>query len=201
MLLNPLTFDGAAESLLLRTVQQDTETFTGKSVSFNVASAANPNKKLIITGAFTSANQYHTEQTYPNRILQRFKHLKSLPIQTFSKVQPTLLIGSDHPHLLCPMGYVILGLGCGPAAVHTQLSWTLQGPTLIPEEQDSSNRTQKEVQAYFLRESCNELQLHQDVEQLWQVDVLPFQSLGVITHSKRDQEAVACIDQNTVRNC
>lgn len=40
-----LGLDGAAESLLLKTVDQGTETLLGTAVTFNISSAANADKK------------------------------------------------------------------------------------------------------------------------------------------------------------
>lgn len=55
------------------------------------------------------------------------------------------------------------------------------------------------VQALFVGKSSNEVQLCQGVQQLWQIDILPYQSLGAIFPSKLDQEAVGCLDQHIVR--
>lgn len=74
------------------------------------------------------------QSSSPVHVLQRFKHLHGLPLQSFQKVQPLLLIGSDHPHLMCPVEQVRLGPRGGPAAVHTHLGWVLQVPTMLPRE-------------------------------------------------------------------
>ncbi|KAJ8411282.1 hypothetical protein AAFF_G00172880 [Aldrovandia affinis] len=46
-----------------------------------------------------------------------------------NQVQPLLLIGSNYAHLITPIEPVHLGPPGGPAAIKTQLSWTLQGPS------------------------------------------------------------------------
>lgn len=175
-----LRHGGVEESIILRTLQQDTETFKGQTVVFNVASASDPHKKFIRKGSFTFENLHLSEQiqvrSYSTlNIYKSFKHLQ-LPIQAFNRVQPTLLIGSSYPHLLYPVEYVILGRGSGPAAVHMHLGWALQGPTLFPEEQakSSSAQNQAEVQVLFVGKSSNEVQLRQDVQRLWQIDSLAY---------------------------
>lgn len=120
-----LRLDGAAESIILRTLQQDTKTFKGQTVAFNVASASDPHKKLIIKGSFTSKNLHLFEQIQVGlystlNIYKGFKHLQ-LPIQPFNRMQPTLSIGYNHSHLLCLVKGVILGCCCGPAVAHMHL--------------------------------------------------------------------------------
>ncbi len=72
------------------------------------------------------------KQTYPVQILQqRYQHLRGIPLQEFQKVKPTLLVGADHPHLLCSKERVRFRPPGSPAALETQLGWTLQGPTSL----------------------------------------------------------------------
>lgn len=70
-----------------------------------------------------------SEQTYPVHMLPRhYQHLQGIPLEDFHQVKPLLLVGADHPHLLCPTERVVLGPLGSPAALHTCLGWTLQGP-------------------------------------------------------------------------
>ena len=200
-----LGLEGAAESLMLKTVRQGTETLMGTAVTFNISSVANADKKYIIKDAFTAEKLSLAPQSYPVHVLQRFKHLHGLPLQAFQKVQPLLLIGSDHPHLVCPVERVRLGPGGGPAAVHTRLGWALQGPTMLPEDLLAtpdclSLETRRlESQSLFISCASPEADLYRAVDKLWKVDVLPYQSEKVITRSKQDQEALAQLDNHTVR--
>lgn len=90
-----LGLDGTAESLVLKTVRQGTETLTATTVTFNISSALNTDKKFIIRDTFTAEKMGLAPQSYPVQVLQRFKHLHGL-----RKVQHLHLIGSDHPHLV-----------------------------------------------------------------------------------------------------
>lgn len=59
-----LGLKGTAESLVLRTVRQDTEVLRGASVNFTI-SPANSHKKYQIQGAFTAQGLGLPEQSYP----------------------------------------------------------------------------------------------------------------------------------------
>lgn len=89
-----------AESLVLRTIQQDTEKIKGATVSFTISPASHKQSKYQIQGAFTAQMIDLPEQTYPVQILQRcYPHLRDLPLEEFQKVKPLLLVGADHHHL------------------------------------------------------------------------------------------------------
>lgn len=107
------------------------------------------------------------------------------------QVKPLLLVGADHPHLLCSTERVVLGPPGSPAALHTGLGWTLQGPISFLQEASST------FQCHFLAASSKD-QLQMDVEKLWQVDVIPYALISKTTdRSKRDQEALECLEQRT----
>lgn len=105
---------------------------------------------------------------YPVTALQkRYRHLRDLQLQNFSKVQPLLLIGADCTHLITAKGPVRFGTRGGPTAVHTALGWALQGPDGLASHATSCYfTTLKPVPDY----------LYQHAERLWQLDVLPFRS-------------------------
>ncbi len=198
-----LELDRVAESLALRTVRQGTEALEGSKVTFNVSSASNSLKKSLIKEAFTSIHLGLDEQTCPAQIFCRFRHLQGLPVQPFTQVKPVLLTGSDHSHLLCPIERVHLGPGEGPAAVHTCLGWALQGPTMLPSSPEDTGTVDLEsvnvVQILFLENQSVSSDLRCNVEKLWQVDVLPFQSSKSTARSKQDLEALAQLKSKTVR--
>ncbi|KAK7933751.1 hypothetical protein WMY93_004647 [Mugilogobius chulae] len=102
----------------------------GTCVSFTISSRARSNIKFRVNNAFTAARIDLAHHTYPVDALQKkYKHLQGLPLKSFRKVKPLLLIGSDHPHLITPTKPVRLGPPGGPAAICTRLGWTLQGPS------------------------------------------------------------------------
>ena len=118
------------EVLSLRTVRQDVVKLKGASVSFEVCNPSNTQAKYTINHAFTAEELSLAEQSCPaERLKKRFDYLRGVPVRGFSVVQPLLLIGSDHPHLITPVRPVLRGPQGSPVAVCTLLGWTIQGPT------------------------------------------------------------------------
>lgn len=114
---------------------------SGRSVSFSVSASEQPQKRFRIRHAFTSEELGLSSHSHPVRALKRiYRHLRGLPLQSFSQAQPLLLIGSDYPHLLTPVEPVRLGPLGAPAALKTSLGWTLQGPAKVLMHQHSTAR-------------------------------------------------------------
>ena len=67
-----------------------------------------------------------------------------MPLKSFRRARPVLLIGSDHLRLIVPVEPVRLGPSGGPAAIRTRLGWTLQGPA------QGLKQCLSEQQCYFL---------------------------------------------------
>ena len=136
MLLNSameqLNLVGKPETLLLRTVREDTVQCPGASVKLQISSVKNPKQRYAIDEAFTATMLCLSEYSYPVAALQkRYLHLAGLPLPLIDKVQPTILIGSDYPHLILPRKPVQFGSKGTPVAVCTNLGWSLQGPASI----------------------------------------------------------------------
>lgn len=184
---------GEVESMALRTIRQDVAHIKGSSVSFHIASPAQPGKRHAIKEAFSANQLALTEQSYPVTELQRrYRHLRGIPIQPFNKVQPLVLIGADNTHLIIAKEPVRLSPSGGPAAVHTELGWALQGPDGLAPHQVATT-------CYFTccRPAPDDLYKH--VERLWQLDVLPFKSERMVMRSRQDQEAVNLLEERTTR--
>lgn len=96
---------------------------------------------------------------------------------------------------------MLLGHGEGPAAVHTRLGWALQGPSLLHVGSQNRDSVHPEsvnvVQTLFHETYSVQSNLHRNVEKLWQINVLPFQSNKSITRSKQDLEALALLESKT----
>ncbi|XP_073719332.1 uncharacterized protein [Misgurnus anguillicaudatus] len=198
MLLSPaaemLGLNGAAECLKVRTIRQGIEEIDGANVTFSVSPATLKQKKYQIKAAFTAKMLDLPEQTYPIHSLQRcYQHIKDIPLEEFHQVKPLLLIGADHPHLLCSTERVVLGPPGSPAALHTRLGWVLQGP--IPLVQKTSSVSQ----CHFLASSSMD-PLQMDVEKMWHMNVIPYVQMSNNTHrSRQDQEALECLEKRTER--
>ncbi len=191
--LKHLGLKGTDEVLTLRTIRQDIVQLQGTAVSFEVSTLSNPRVKFQIVHAFSASELNLAQQSCPADTLKRmYGHLKGIPLKAFTDVQPLLLIGSDHSHLIMPVSPVCLGPPGTPIATHTLLGWTVQGPTTFlhhPQGESSCLHTM------FLSPAQA---LHQHVEKLWQLDTLPFQTARDVTCSKQDQRAMEMLEEKTV---
>lgn len=187
-----LQLNGQDESLALRTIRQDLKTVSENSVSFSISSATRPQKRFRIHGAFTAAELGLSKHPHPVEALQKtYRHLRGLPLHSFSQAQPLLLIGSDYPHLLTPIEPVHLGPTGGPAALQTRLGWTLQGPAKVLLHQSST------PQCLLINNSSPSSDLLEHVEKLWQMDILPYRKEKIITRSKQDHAAIKLLEEKT----
>lgn len=189
-----LGLQGQKENLVLRTIRQDIRGVPGMSVSFSLSPAGKSQKRYRIKNAFSSSELGLSTHSHPVEALQRtYRHLRGLPLQSFSNVQPLLLIGSDYPHLLTPVEPVRLGRPGGPAALKTRLGWTLQGPARAFIHQPSA------IQCLFTNSHSPTTELFQHVSKLWQMDVLPYRNEKLVTRSKQDTAAVKRLEDQTIR--
>lgn len=182
------------EILPLRTIRQDVVELRGASVSFEVSAFATPQVKHHIHRAFTANELSLAEQSCLGESLKkRYGHLRGIPLQTFSKVQPMLLIGSDHPHLITPTQPIRMGPPGGPIAVCTQLGWAMQGPTYFLHHPSS------EISCLHTSLIKPSQDLYQHVERLWQLDTLPYRHEKEVTRSKQDQAAIDTLEKKTAQ--
>ncbi|KAL7873503.1 hypothetical protein AOLI_G00125740 [Acnodon oligacanthus] len=185
---------GPPEALPLRTVSQDIQVLHGHTLSFSVSPVANPQTGYEIKGAFTAGRLTLAQHTYPIERLQRkFRLLRGLPIPSLQDAKPSLLIGSDQPHLITPVESVRLGPRGGPAAVHTRLGWTLQGPI-----RDLGHPIHP-TQCLHVSSPLPTDDIYSHVERLWQIDTVPQRHDREVTMSKQDQQAVMMLEAKTVR--
>eukprot|EP00064_Thunnus_orientalis_P016010 superscaffoldBa00003085_g16073 len=118
-----------------------------------------------------------------------------------ARAHPLLLVGSDHANLITAPEPVRLGPAGGPATVHTQLGWALQGPDGLPQYQV---RAQQCLWAAVGPTTSDDIYQHveyiyQHVECLWRLDMLPYRSDKLVTRSWQDQEAVGTLEAKTER--
>ncbi len=189
-----LNLKGEEEELSIRTIHQEVSRLQGSKVSFSISPEAQPHETYHIKQAFTANHLGLAQQSYPmEALVSKYKHLKGLPIQSFDKIHPLLLIGADQPHLITPIEPVNLGPPGGPAAIKTRLGWTLQGPAklllnpLYPQ------------QVLLISLSSKQTELMRNVAKLWELDILPYRNKKQVTRSREDQVALEILNQGTVR--
>lgn len=70
------------------------------SMSFQVAPSATPQTSYLTHGAFRADRLSLTHYLYPmDRFRRKYRHLRSLPIQSLKNAKPLLLTGLDQSHL------------------------------------------------------------------------------------------------------
>ncbi|KAK3553790.1 hypothetical protein QTP70_012164 [Hemibagrus guttatus] len=191
-----LGIQGVPEELPLWTVRDDIQVLNGSSISFQISPLCKPqtcyNEINKINHAFTAERLNLSRQSYPvEQLQQKYRHLRGLPIRTLTDVQLLLLIGSDQPHLITPTEPVRWGGPGTPAAVHTRLGWTLQGP--IPPMGWTPAARQ-----CLLTSMAPQDELFQNVQQLWQLDMVPQWEGKEVTRSKQDQDAFQLLERKTL---
>ncbi|XP_039534154.1 uncharacterized protein LOC120483252 [Pimephales promelas] len=188
-----LGLNGTSEVLSLQTIQQGHTKLEGSTVTLEVSPITKPTERYVIRDAFTASALSLAEHNYPVAALQKaYHHLKGLPLQSVDKVKPLLLIGSDMPHLLTPIQPVRRGAEGSPVAICTKLGWVLQGP-MCPIQPPKGQQ-----QCLHLMTAPARDELHQHVERLWQIDILPYNE-KLITRSKQDQQSYKLLQSATVR--
>lgn len=183
---------GEEESLKLKTIRQDVLHLQGMAVSFELSANTQTCANHSIRQAFTASELQLAEQSIPgDKLMKKYNHLKGIPLHTFNKVQPMLLIGSDHPHLITPIHPVRAGPMGAPVAVCTQLGRAVQGPTNFLQNPSSESS----VLHLSIDAHCSDL--HKDVQRLWQLDILPYRSEKEVMRSKQDQSAFTMLGERT----
>ncbi|KAK0139824.1 hypothetical protein N1851_023266 [Merluccius polli] len=189
-----LRLTGESETLALRTVRTDVAHLPGLKVNFEISPRDNPRKRFKVQGAFTAAGLDLVEQTYPVQMLQkRHSHLRGIPLKSFTKVRPLVLLGSDHVHLITATEPTRRGSNGGPIAIHTALGWALQGADRCVPEQTSV------TQCLFISFASPDDLLYRNVERLWQLDVLPYRNEKMVVRSREDQDAMNLLETKTRR--
>ncbi|KAI3366945.1 hypothetical protein L3Q82_009592 [Scortum barcoo] len=182
-----LGLQGQPENLHLWTVRQELQMLHGAAVSFTISSANCPKQVFNIKGAFTAQQLGLGQHTYPAKALRRkFRHLRD-------SIHPLFLVGLEHPHLKTPVEPVRGGSLGVPVAVRTHIGWTLQGPI------HGFKHYLMEQPCLYTSYGAPSADIYQQVERLWQMDVLPWQSEKAGMRSCQDQEALQWLDAKTQR--
>ncbi|XP_046567249.1 uncharacterized protein LOC124275671 [Haliotis rubra] len=187
-----LQLTGKQDSILLTTISQESVHCSGQSVKLQISSADQPATRFDIDNAFTADNLCMSEYTYPiENMQQHWTHLENLPLPKINGAVPSILIGSDNSKLILPKEPVCFGNSDAPSGVHTNLGWTVQGPSMMLGQTKRNTCLLNQTRPAELSPShC--------VERLWQLDTLPFTSKQVI-RSKQDKMALEILDSQTTR--
>lgn len=106
----------------------DTCNHDSEKISFRVSGAKNPKQTFSIENARTVKSLNLPKQTFMFDELKRtFSHLKFLPVESYSQVSPTILIGIDNLNLTSPINCREGTVG-QPIAIKSRLGCSVCGP-------------------------------------------------------------------------
>ena len=182
-LLKALGAKGRTEKMSLTTLEKENNETTARVASLKVSSFdgsgevaiphvyARPNLRLSSSNLITETE------------VQRWPHLRDLPLHHAEIEDVTLLIGQDCPEALMPLT-VVPGSKGEPYAIRSRLGWTVSGPV-------SSNAGRDSYASHYI--SSGKL-LEDKVDRFWKIE-----SSGIYEHEKgtsiEDRQVMALWDE------
>lgn len=116
--------------------------------------------------------------------LQKYKHLKNIPVSEYANAQPQILIGIDNHTLMVPMD-IVEGHEGEPVAIKTRLGWTVFGSG------ENSEYSEKLVNSHI----ANEIELHKLVEKYFTLENIGVKVPKQLTESNQDARARQIMEQ------
>ncbi|XP_058817368.1 uncharacterized protein LOC131680673 [Topomyia yanbarensis] len=167
-------------------------------LSVDISSVHSPDKQYRLSGVHTVAELRLPEQTLSIEDLsQRYKHLEGLPIQSYSRIAPRILIGMNN----CRLGHVLdsrEGRDNEPSAAKTRLGWIVYGPC-FSSSQPNTIIDHAVHRSYHIC-ACNkghDEDLHAAVKEYFALDSMGIISPRKILQSKEDERAIRLLEQCT----
>ncbi|XP_062557206.1 uncharacterized protein LOC134222069 [Armigeres subalbatus] len=185
-----LGLEGEESSLCLQWTNNVTrKESTSKRVQLTVAGEGG-NKRHLLTQVQTVDNLDLPRQTLDYfELVDQFPHLRGLPIKSYSKAVPTILIGADNARLKLPLNKRERR-DDEPVAVKTKLGWTIFG-----------GRRGIHVNNQTMVHICDcsiDQELHNLVKQYFEMDQLGLTVLSTL-ESEEDQRAKRILKETTRR--
>ena len=158
-LLQMLKARGRTEKMSLTTLERRNHEATARVVSLKVSSLYG-NEELAIPQVFARPSLHLSSGNLVMEAeVQRWPHLKDLPLHHAEMDDVTLLIGQDCPEALMPLTTIPGGKG-EPYAVMTRLGWSVSGPV-------SHNTVKVPPTSHYI--SNGDL-LQEKVERFWKIE-------------------------------
>lgn len=125
-----LELSGLVQPLCLQWTNDETRTENeSQSVTLTIAGQYINAKSFELKNVRTVRHLGLSDQTIDAyELMERYPHLRDLPIKSYSRAQPMLLIGLAHNHVTMPIR-VREGNMNDPIALKTRLGWTICGQT------------------------------------------------------------------------
>ena len=175
-LLHLLKAHGRTERLSLTTLDKESNETTAQVISLRISNL-DGSDELTIPQVFARPSlRLSSSNLVTEAEVQKWPHLKDLPLHHAEIDDVTLLIGQDCPEALIPLTTVPGGKG-GPYAVRTRLGWSVSGPV--------SNSVARLSSSHYI---SNEDLLQEKVDRFWKLE-----SSGIY-----EQESTMSVDDRRV---
>ncbi|XP_058456399.1 uncharacterized protein LOC131433814 [Malaya genurostris] len=197
-LYNELGLEGSPQPLCLNWTG-GTSRWERNSVKLTaeISSVHNPDKRFCLRDIHTVGELNLPEQSLSiENLAKKYKHLIGLPIRSYARVTPKILIGMNN----CRLGHVLdsrEGNEIEPSAAKTRLGWIVYGP--CSSSSDSSLIKPVSHSSYHICE-CNKNNddaLHSAVKEYFALDSMGVISPRKILQSKEDERALYLLQQCT----
>lgn len=160
------------------------------TVSAKISGTARGSYTYQISKARTVKNLKLPNQSIDaSALANKFSHCKGIPIQSYNKAKPSILIGLDHAKLLSSLE-VREGGWSEPVLSKTRLGWCAHGPT--------GKRTNFQNQTSFHICDCNDESLHEIVKQQFAIDNIGIKADETDVNSRENTNALEILN-NTAK--
>ena len=182
-LLKALGAKGRTEKMSLTTLEKENNETTARVASLKVSSFDGSGEVAIPHVYARPKLRLSSSNLITETEVQRWPHLRDLPLHHAEIEEVTLLIGQDCPEALMPLTVVPGGKG-EPYAIRSRLGWTVSGPV-------SSNAGRDSYASHYI--SRGKL-LEDKVDRFWKIE-----SSGIYEHEKgtsiEDRQVMALWDE------
>ena len=182
-LLKALGAKGRTEKMSLTTLEKENNETTARVASLKVSSFDGSGEVALPHVYARPKLRLSSSNLITETEVQRWPHLRDLPLHHAEIEEVTLLIGQDCPEALMPLTVVPGGKG-EPYAIRSRLGWTVSGPV-------SSNAGRDSYASHYI--SRGKL-LEDKVDRFWKIE-----SSGIYEHEKgtsiEDRQVMALWDE------
>ena len=182
-LLKALGAKGRTEKMSLTTLEKENNETTARVASLKVSSFDGSGEVAIPHVYARPKLRLSSSNLITETEVQRWPHLRDLPLHHAEIEEVTLLIGQDCPEALMPLT-VVPGSKGEPYAIRSRLGWTVSGPV-------SSNAGRDSYASHYI--SSGKL-LEDKVDRFWKIE-----SSGIYEHEKgtsiEDRQVMALWDE------
>ncbi len=141
----------------------------------------------------TVENLHLPTQSITSNFIKRYPHLMNIPIVTYEKVKPRMLIGLQYSILTYSLE-TVEGQWEDPIACRTRLGWVIQGPSY-----DDGNQNQRQISLNLCQCQPTDNQLHQLVKEYFSVENFGVKLNDKFLESKEVQRARQILETTTVK--